>query len=66
MSSKAMHTSDSQQHGIRTAFYSNLPGPNQIAWIECLCGAEITGQTSSWEDTGREMDEHLNAIKLIQ
>lgn len=51
------------EHGIRTAFYSNLPGPQQTAIIECLCGEELTGQTPSWEDAGREMDMHLHDVK---
>lgn len=49
-------------HGVRAAYYSNLPGPNQTAWIDCICGEEITGHTSSWEDAGREMDEHLKVV----
>lgn len=53
---------NSQRHGLRAAFYSNLPGPNQTAIIECLCGEELSGQTSSWEDTGHEMDEHLKQV----
>lgn len=57
-----MGEKENEQHGARTAFYSNLPGPRQIAIIECLCGEELTGQTSSWEDAGRAMDEHLKAI----
>ena len=51
------------EHGIKHAFYSNLPGPSQTAWIECLCGEELTGQTSSWEDAGREMDLHLQGVR---
>lgn len=54
------------QHGVKNAFYSNLPGPNQTAWIECLCGEEFSGQTSSWEDAGREMDLHLEGVKESQ
>ena len=38
---------DENQHGVRLAFYSNLPGPNQTAWLVCLCGEEVSGQTSS-------------------
>jgi len=56
----------SNEHGIKHAFYSNLPGPNQTAWIECLCGEEISGQTSSWEDAGREMDLHLKGVLEAQ
>lgn len=51
------------QHGVRYGFYSNLPGPNQTAWLECLCGEELTGQTSSWEDAGREFDLHLAGVQ---
>jgi hypothetical protein len=50
------------EHGVRLGFYSNLPGPNQTAILECLCGEEVTGQTSSWEDAGREMDLHLKGV----
>lgn len=53
-----------KQHGVETAFYSNLPGPEQTAWIECLCGEQFSGNTSSWEDAGRAMDEHLADIKV--
>lgn len=49
-------------HGVRAGFYANLPGPRQTAILECLCGEEITGQTDSWEDAGREMDEHLKTV----
>lgn len=59
-------TGDEQMHGVRQAFYSNLPGPNQTAWLECLCGEELTGQTSSWEDVGHEMDLHLERAKRGQ
>jgi len=51
------------EHGVRHGFYSNLPGPNQTAIIECLCGAELTGHTSSWEDAGYEMDLHLKRVQ---
>lgn len=51
-----------KDHGVRTGFYSNLPGPQQTAIIECLCGEELTGQTSSWEDAGREMDLHVKGV----
>lgn len=47
------------EHGVKAAYYSNLPGPQQTAWLECLCGEELTGNTPSWEDAGREMDSHL-------
>lgn len=50
-------------HGIDSAYYSNLPGPGQTAWIVCLCGEEVSGQTDSWEDAGREMDIHLNRAR---
>lgn len=53
-------------HGVKSAFYSNLPGPNQTAWLECLCGEEVSGQTSLWEDAGREMDLHLQSVKESQ
>lgn len=53
-------------HGVRGGFYSNLPGPNQTAILECLCGEELTGQTSSWEDAGYEMDLHLERVKKEQ
>lgn len=56
----------SNEHGIKHAFYSNLPGPGQTAWIECLCGEEISGQTASWEDAGREMDLHLQGALEAQ
>lgn len=51
------------EHGVHYGFYSNLPGPDQTAWLECLCGESISGQTSSWEDAGREMDLHLEGVK---
>jgi hypothetical protein len=51
-----------KQHGVRHGYYSNLPGPNQTAILECLCGEELTGQTDSWEDAGREMDLHLKGV----
>jgi hypothetical protein len=55
-----------KDHGVKIGFYSNLPGPNQTAWIECLCGEEVSGQTSSWEDAGREMDLHLEGVRQAQ
>ena len=55
-----------EPHGVRHAFYSNLPGPRQTAILECLCGEEITGQTSSWEDAGYQMDLHLERAKRGQ
>lgn len=55
-----------KDHGVRLGFYSNLPGPNQTAILECLCGEELTGQTSSWEDAGREMDLHLKGVLEAQ
>lgn len=58
--------SDEQQHGVRTAFYSNLPGPEQTAIIECLCGEGLTEHTRFWEDAGREMDLHLERVKRGQ
>jgi hypothetical protein len=54
------------KHGVSVAFYSNLPGPGQVAWIECMCGEEVSGQTSSWEDAGREMDLHLEGVRQAQ
>lgn len=39
------------EHGIKHAFYSNLPGPNQTAWIEYA---------------GREMDLHLKGVLEVQ
>lgn len=58
----APETKTTEQHGVRHAFYSNLPGPGQIAILECLCGEEC-GETSSWEDAGYEMDLHLEIAK---
>lgn len=53
----------SSTHGIKTAYYANLTGRRQTALIECLCGAELSGNTSSWEDAGFAMDLHLAAFK---
>lgn len=55
--------SGEREHGVKRAYYSNLPGPEQTAWFDCLCGEEISGRTSSWEDTGYEMDLHLERVK---
>src|SRR5688500_17785774 len=54
------------QHGVRVGFYSNLPGPRHTAILECLCSEEVTSQTSSWEDAGSEMDEHLKPFDSPQ
>lgn len=62
MSKRNYTENQGSDHGVRSAFYSNLPGPNQTAWIECLCGEELSGQTSSWEDAGRELDLHLQGV----
>lgn len=49
---------DDAEHGLDDAYYSNLPGPRQACIIRCLCGW-YTSFNSSWEDAGRELDEHL-------
>ena len=49
-------------HGVRAAFYSNLPGPGQIAILECLCGFEATMHSKLWEEAGTMMDEHLETV----
>ena len=49
--------SQPREHGVRSAFYSNLP-----AWLVCLCGEEVSGQTCAWEDAGRELDRHVEHI----
>ena len=45
------------EHGIEDAGYSNLPGPEQMCILYCLCGFNAWGET--WESAGAEMDEHL-------
>jgi len=51
------------EHGAEDVYYSNLPGPNQSAIIRCLCGYTATMWTDSWEDAGREMDDHLEETR---
>lgn len=49
------------EHGMGTAYYNNLPGPQQTPTIECLCGEVFKG--SSWMDCGWMLDEHLKEIQ---
>lgn len=50
-------------HGIRDGYYSNLPGPEMSAILECLCGYEATMWSRRWEDAGAVMDEHIGASR---
>ncbi|MDE1971114.1 MAG: hypothetical protein KGI50_06105 [Patescibacteria group bacterium] len=47
-----------KDHGVLSAFYSNLPGPKQTPVLECLCGWSTTG-AENWEDAGSQLDIHL-------
>lgn len=47
-----------QDHGVLSAFYSNLPGPKQTPVLECLCGWSTMG-AENWEDAGSQLDTHL-------
>jgi len=51
------------EHGPREAAYSNLPGPKQWPWLECLCGWQSSRDNVNWEDVGREFDEHLEGTR---
>ncbi len=48
---------EAEQHGIEEALYSNLPGPEQMACLYCLCGYRAAGRT--WMDAGSDLDDHL-------
>jgi hypothetical protein len=60
--SKHNTETETAQHGVRTAYYSNMPG-GQWATLECLCGSFSTGQTDSWEDAGADLDRHIAETK---
>jgi len=46
------------EHSI-FAFYSNMPGPEMSRVLQCSCGFDARAKT--WEDAGREMDEHIDS-----
>ena len=46
------------EHGVRYTFYANTPY-GLVTVIECLCGEEISSKSRFWEETEREMDEHI-------
>ena len=46
------------KHGVRSAAYSGGPGtPYYQPQFVCLCGWAVREET--WEEAGREFDEHL-------
>lgn len=49
-------TSESSKHGIGGAYYVSN-GEQYQPCIECCCGWSTEGE--SWEEAGRELDEHL-------
>ncbi len=52
-------TMEDEEHGISAACYAGGPGePYYQPVMECLCGFS-TGRCDSWEDAGREFDDHL-------
>ena len=51
------------EHGVESACYSGGPGePYYQPVMYCLCGFS-TERQPSWEDAGREFDEHLEDVK---
>lgn len=50
------------QHGPECAGYSNLPGPEQTPFINCLCGWQSSMDNESWEQVGEEFDGHLEEV----
>ena len=56
-------TDSPRKHGIDHAAYYGGPGePYYRPVLECLCGWS-TSRADSWEDAGRELDEHLKGVK---
>ena len=49
------------EHGVNHIFYANTPY-GLVAVIECLCGKHVSSNSRFWEETGREMDEHLEEV----
>jgi hypothetical protein len=45
------------EHNVEGIYYRNRGLPELDRVIECSCGFVATGDT--WEDAGREYDQHL-------
>lgn len=50
------------EHGVESAHYTNGHTSYQPVFV-CVCGYGTAYGNGSWEDAGREFDEHLAAVK---
>lgn len=55
-----MTATGGDEHAIEDAYYSNLPGPEQMRCLACSCGFTALGST--WEQAGWGMDRHLEEV----